>query len=194
MNKTLLRILPAVLAVPMMAFIGTSAEATTTPQVVASIADARTGGFEYDPRPDADSFMRMSYREFVEQKRSLLLPSPYPSTFDWSSDGCSGPGNGFIARAAYKDTFRKPCQQHDFGYRNYGSPESGGLRLSPTRATRQWIDDRLRTEMRRACEQQKGDGGVWSDFWNGAQKRACLIEAEAVYRVVRAEGDEYFWH
>jgi hypothetical protein len=65
--------------------------------------------------------MKKDYNSFVAYKRSV-----HPAPFNWSDDGCSGP---FLIRPVYRSLFNRPCQLHDFGYRNYG----GGLRLGATR-------------------------------------------------------------
>jgi hypothetical protein len=94
-----------------------------------------------DPVPvvRATSIVNSNFHTFMAIKAST------PSPFDWSDDGCSGPtwdaGLPFSA---------DPCRQHDFGYRNFGR----GLQLGRDEAHRSWIDDRLKAELQRSCDER----------------------------------------
>lgn len=127
-----------------------------------------------DTRRQADAIMNMDYRTFIEHKRKHAAPP-----FNWSSDGCSGP-----TPPAQRRLFNGPCQQHDFGYRNYGN----GLRLSSNEATRRWIDDRFLFEMRRLCNNN------FSRWYQRANRRSCLNEARMMWAAVRHGGRHAFYH
>ncbi|OJY41564.1 MAG: hypothetical protein BGP03_20385 [Pseudonocardia sp. 73-21] len=105
-------------------------------------------------------------------------PSPY-NAFNWSDDGCSGREQiGFVSNV-YRNLFNKPCQLHDFGYRNFGK----GLTLSRTEETRAWIDSRFRTEMYRLCETNYAG--------NRLQRGACKTNADIVWATVRNTGGNW---
>ncbi|WP_240662655.1 phospholipase A2 [Streptomyces sp. WAC 06738] len=104
--------------------------------------------------------------------------NPARPPFNWTTDGCSVP-TGY---APYSEVFRPACALHDFGYRNYGGKHE--LKLSPTRETKNWIDDRFRTEMRRICDDR--DGSPLSHL-------TCLNAAEAYYEAVQLGGDSSFF-
>jgi Prokaryotic phospholipase A2 len=99
--------------------------------------------------------------------------------FNWSDDGCSGP---FLIRPVYRSLFNRPCQQHDFGYRNYG----GGLRLGRNENARAWIDGRFLSEMRRLCTSK------WGVL--NPHRHTCLAQAGAVWTGVRHGGRTAFYH
>jgi hypothetical protein len=105
-------------------------------------------------------------------------PSPY-NAFNWSDDGCSGKEQIGFASNAYRNLFNKPCQLHDFGYRNFGK----GLTLGRSEATRAWIDGRLRDEMYRLCDTNYAT--------NRIQRGACKSEAGAVWAAVRNAGGNW---
>jgi Prokaryotic phospholipase A2 len=117
---------------------------------------------------EADRIMRMRYREFDRYKRFV---APWP--FDWSDDGCSGP-----TPQGWRRVFRRACEQHDFGYRNYGKY----LSLGRTDATRGWIDDRFKREMTAICV----DNYL-------VQRNSCLAAAHIMYAAVRAKGRPHFY-
>ncbi|MFE6286498.1 phospholipase A2 [Streptomyces sp. NPDC057877] len=118
-----------------------------------------------DVRQTADLIMNLRYYDFTNH--------PKIPPFNWSNDGCSGPQE-------FKDLFTEACNQHDFGYRNYGH-QYGGLNLSPTRETKDWIDTRFWHEMRQTCIDHHG-GSNW-----------CLGHAKVAYDAVSRFGDEHFW-
>jgi len=122
-------------------------------------------------RGAADSIMDRDYMSFWKYKAKVLHPDP----FNWETDGCSGPEK---IKRVYANLFNKPCQQHDFGYRNYGL-EPGGPQLSPDEDTRAWIDARFSDEMIRLCN--KNFGAVWQTYNN----ILCKGEATHVYAAVR---------
>jgi hypothetical protein len=99
-------------------------------------------------------------------------PSPYHA-FDWSTDGCSG------TPAALRSLFDPACQEHDFGYRNFGK----GLTLGRNEQTRRWIDDRFRAEMKGICNYKYSD---WTQY---ANLQACFAEADGMYAAVRVLSD-----
>ena len=104
-----------------------------------------------------------------------------PGRFDWSDDGCSIPGQGSIdiARAVSK-FFNAACQQHDFGYRNYGKHY---LALNRTDDARKRIDDKLEKELTRAC----------GDVFRGPALRNCNHTANIIWAAVRAGGSDPFY-
>jgi hypothetical protein len=97
-----------------------------------------------------------------------IKPVPYNS-FDWDSDSCSW------TPSSWKKLFDPACQQHDFGYRNFGN----GLTLGRDENTRKWIDDRFVTEMKAICNYRFSD---WTQY---ANLQACFKEADVMYRAVR---------
>jgi Prokaryotic phospholipase A2 len=119
-----------------------------------------TGTALADPplKTRAIGVVSVSYGEFMTIKRSPARDK----VFDWSTDGCSWtpPPWNWEHRAA--------CEQHDFGYRNFGN----GLRLERTESRRAWIDQRFLTEMLRNCRQH---------WWYPN----CVDGAYTMYAVVR---------
>jgi Prokaryotic phospholipase A2 len=124
----------------------------------------------------ADGILAKDYQSFINSKPSLRLIWP-TNQLNWDTDGCSGP---MVIREVYRHLFDKPCQQHDFGYRNYGS----GKKLGRNEATRAVVDGRFHTEMRRLCARQ---------FRPGHERSVCQVAAAGVYRVVRDRGDDHFY-
>jgi len=125
-------------------------------------------------RAQADAYMNMSYTAFIAAKSSRQrLP------FNWTSDGCTNMPSSLASM------FNRPCQQHDFGYRNYGS--RFGYRLGRDEGTRHWIDNRFLHEMQRLCVQR------FSRAYQGANKATCLAQAGAVFAAVRNLGQRYFY-
>jgi len=117
--------------------------------------------------------------QFMQRKADFLAngcatvsacrkPVPY-NGFDWSTDGCSQ------TPASWKPIFDPACQEHDFGYRNFGK----GLTLGRNETTRAWIDDRFRTEMKAICNYKYSN---WSQY---ANLQACFKEADVMYAAVR---------
>lgn len=104
--------------------------------------------------------------------RECKKPSPY-NKFDWENDGCSVPVS------SWKALFYPACQQHDFGYRNFGK----GLLLGRDEGTRRWIDDRFRVEMKAICNYK------FSDWLQYANLQACFKEADIMYAGVRLLND-----
>lgn len=132
-------------------------------------------GFE-QWKQQADKIMSLDYLSFVKYKRSR-----HPKPFNWSDDGCSGPAG---IKKAYRRLFNRPCQQHDFGYRNYGQPD--GLRLGRNEDVRNWIDNRLLQEMRRLCTTN------WGRL--NPKRHTCLTTAGAVWTAVRHGGRDAFYN
>ncbi|MBQ1162165.1 hypothetical protein KBZ21_29485 [Streptomyces sp. A73] len=121
-------------------------------------------------RAEADRLMKLTYRQFAE--------APHRPPFDWTTDGCSVPTGQF----PYSKVFRPVCVQHDFGYRNYGG--NGKLKLDPTRRTKNWIDGRFRTELRRICDHE---------FTDAQRNRNCRNAADTYYLGVQLGGDSAFF-
>ncbi|MEU6575083.1 phospholipase A2 [Streptomyces sp. NPDC046805] len=122
-------------------------------------------------RDQADALMSLPYERFAV--------APHDPPFNWSTDGCSVP-TGY---APYSNVFRPACVQHDFGYRNYGARFA--LRLDPTRAAKDWIDGRFRTEMHRVCDHTYDSAAL-------AHLR-CANAAESYYVAVHLAGDRAFF-
>jgi hypothetical protein len=128
-------------------------------------------------KAQADSIMGMSYSAFDRYSRLRVRP------FNWTSDGCS------YTPPAWADLFRRPCNQHDFGYWNYGhSDGQRGLELGVNENTRAWIDHRLLQEMVRLCNDK------YSAWWRRANKVACVDEAGVMYAAVRNLGRSAYYH
>lgn len=115
---------------------------------------------------DASAIMELTYAEFAE--------APHDPPFDWSSDGCSSP----LPSDPFRETFRPACDQHDFGYRNFGN--TGELKLDPTKDRKKAIDQHFREEMERICADT--DGGA-----------SCMGAARAYFLAVRQFGDSAFF-
>lgn len=115
---------------------------------------------------DASAIMELTYTEFADVA--------HDEPFDWSNDGCSSPVPG----DPYREVFKPACDQHDFGYRNFGS--KGELALDPTEARKAAIDEHFKQEMKRICEDEgKAD--------------ECVNAAEAYYQAVDKFGDSSFF-
>ncbi|MEV0322761.1 phospholipase A2 [Streptomyces sp. NPDC050658] len=114
-----------------------------------------------DVRAEADRIMGLSRWDFVNH--------PHDPPFDWTNDGCTWWPDG---------VFFEACAQHDFGYRNYGNHGATGLSLSPTEATKAWIDERFLNQMRFACNENHPEGST--------QRQWCLGEANVMYDGLRA--------
>jgi len=127
-----------------------------------------------DTKGLADSIMRMDYNTFIQYK-GIRAPRP----FNWSSDGCSWP-----TPASLRHLFNLPCQQHDFGYRNYGN----GLRLGRNGNVRAWIDDRFLTEMRRLCIR------TFYRLYQRGNQATCRGQASAMWTAVRHGGRDAFYN
>jgi len=103
---------------------------------------------EADPSTTARAvnLVDLSYHSFMAAKALAAVP------FDWRDDGCSGPT--WDAALLFSPD---PCRQHDFGYRNFG----GGLGLGRDEAHRRWIDDRLKSELQRSCNERYSGWSAW---------------------------------
>ena len=102
-------------------------------------------------------------------------PLPY-NYFEWTTDGCSGPTGRLPPAGSWSSIFNAPCQQHDFGYRNF----SKNLTLNRTESMRKWIDQRFKTEMDRVCSS-------WSNnTFLDRSKSACYKAASTMYKAVSA--------
>jgi hypothetical protein len=130
-------------------------------------------------RRRADKIMRLPYPAFMKLKRNK---NKRPSWFNWHDDGCSGPR---VIKEAYRHIFNQPCQQHDFGYKNYGQPK--GRKLGRNDKVRKWIDTRFLQEMRRLCHTELR--GLVHPL------ATCLGQARVVYWGVRSpEGRKAFYN
>jgi hypothetical protein len=127
-----------------------------------------------DTKGLADAIMRMDYNTFV-QYAGIQAPPP----FDWSTDGCSSP-----TPASLRRLFSRPCELHDFGYRNYGH----GLRLGANEDVRAWIDGRFLEEMQRLCRDS------FPRWWQQANKATCFTQASGIWSAVRNFGREAFYN
>jgi hypothetical protein len=124
----------------------------------------------------AYAVMQKHYLEFTRFRNDR--PARF-NWFDWSADGCSG---RFNVQVFYRGLFRRPCLQHDFGYRNYGSKR----RLSRNEKTRAWVDWRLKVEMVNLCRRN------WGRF--NPLRHRCLEKAGIVYAGVRNLGRDAFYN
>jgi hypothetical protein len=164
------------LAISAMAFAGTTATA-----LAAAPAPPQSPEVQSDPPPAtnptiarANQIMGLDYAAFDR------LPKNEPP-FDWSNDHCSNPfGDTLPILGDFNDDFSRACDQHDFGYANYGA---GGLQLSMNENTRGWIDDRLLQEMRRICNNEV----PFLDI------PFCHTAATAFYGAVRTFGRSAFY-
>ena len=121
-------------------------------------------------REEADRIMNRTYRQFAV--------APHTAPFNWTNDGCSVP-TGY---APYSKVFRPACVLHDFGYRNYGAKHE--LKLDPTLRTKNWIDGRFRTEMRRICDDR---------YRTPLAHLTCTNAAQAYYLAVQVGGHNSFF-
>jgi len=119
----------------------------------------QTGPAAADPplKNQAISLVSSTYGQFMAAKRSSLRNN----RFDWSTDGCSW------TPPPWNWEHRAPCEQHDFGYRNFGK----GLTLERTESRRAWIDARFLTEMLRNCR----DHWWYPNCTNGAYTMYAVV-------------------
>lgn len=145
--------------------------AATSVAGLATVAPAHASSSRFDR---AVEIMKSSMSDFQATKRSA------PRPFDWRDDNCSVPrGARVLIDNDYLRIFRKACERHDFGYRNFGK----GLELDRTADRRKWIDQRFKADMLRICEQRERKDG-----WD-----ICEASAEKFYGAVRLFGaDEFF--
>lgn len=120
-----------------------------------------TGAGAPTVREQADVIMNLTYEDFAR--------APHTAPFNWTTDGCSVP-SGFTP---YSKVFKPACVLHDFGYRNYGGNHE--LKLSPERETKNWVDGRFRTEMKRICDDR---------YKTPLRHRGCRTAAAAYYEAV----------
>ena len=116
------------------------------------------------PTAQARRLVAMPYDAFLVVKQTA------PATpFDWSSAGCSRTPPEWAA------IFDGPCQQHDFGYRNFGN----GLRLDRTEARRAWVDGRLLAGLRQVCAER----------YRSVRLALCRAKARLMWAAVRTFND-----
>lgn len=109
------------------------------------------------------------------QGGSCRKPAPY-NVFDWTTDGCSW------TPAPARDVFNAACQQHDFGYRNFGK----GPTVGRTEDARAWVDWRFRTELNRLCKKPEVNRPLGGKF-------LCGKVATTMFGVVRNRSDWSDW-
>lgn len=103
-----------------------------------------------------------------------------PPPFDWRDDGCSVPKSiNVVIDNDYLKIFKKACQRHDFGYRNFGK----GLRLDRTESRREWVDKKFKADMDGICDAREASDGI----------DACEFWAEAFFQAVRHQGRDAFF-
>jgi hypothetical protein len=119
---------------------------------------------------EADHIMRLNYREFMRYKRKAVQ---WP--MNWSDDGCTKmPDYG-------RRWFNDACEQHDFGYRNYGKY----LNFGRNERAREAIDGQMYREMRRICEDR---------FTTLSPRHGlCIDTAYAAWRTVRGHAKSHFY-
>lgn len=135
---------------------------------LAGLAGGAPSASAADLEAQATRLVALPYADFIDVKRAT--PAAH---FDWSSDGCSS------TPAEWARTFDGPCQQHDFGYRNFGR----GPVLRRTEAVRAWIDRRLLSEMRRVCAVTLGARR------HASRRIACRAQARLMWAAVRLFND-----
>ena len=116
----------------------------------------------------ARHLVALPYRDFLAAKAGAPV-----QPFDWSSDGCSR------TPPAWAAVFDGPCEQHDFGYRNFGN----GLRLDRTEARRAWVDRRLLAGLREVCSER------YPGMARTAQWLLCRTKARLMWMAVRTFND-----
>lgn len=121
----------------------------------------------------------------------------YPNAIIWDHNGCSVPQklielhDGWVPIGKgldfYSNLFEKSCNRHDFGYRNYGS-HTNGLKLDPTEARRDTIDDRLHHNMDYQCDV------VFSrKYVEAVQRGACHKASDVFYWAVSHFAQSHFF-
>ena len=120
----------------------------------------------------------------------------YSSELNWGNDGCSvpsyiqaAPGLGAVL-SAYGHIFVHSCDRHDFGYRNFGAnTTTPGVhqKFSPTRATKDTIDDRFYSNMKINCDDSFG-GVIKAPL-----RAACKAGAWTFYEAVHLRVDGAFF-
>lgn len=159
---------------PVVALFAVIVAATTTTAAAASTVAQRAEQARY-----ATETVNLGNYQFKQRKADFLAngcttlagcskPVPYDQ-FDWSTDGCSR------TPSSWASLFDPACQEHDFGYRNFGK----GLTLGRNEPTRAWIDDRFHTEMKSICNYKFSN---WTQY---ANLQACFTEADVMYAAVR---------
>lgn len=131
----------------------------------------------------AVAFERVYGSKYGYYKRRYLH-----TAIDWDKNGCSVPksvtstnlhgiplGRGV---AYYSRLFRKSCDRHDFGYRNYGSA-SHGLALDSSSHRRAMIDRRLHRNMDYQCRHH------FDRKFDGIARGACYKASDVFYKMVR---------
>jgi hypothetical protein len=131
-----------------------------------------------------------------------LYPSsrkdPEGHSINWGTNGCSVPQKLLEVELGYRswkgkpikyysDIFRKSCDRHDFGYRNFGS-KANGLELAPTAAGKKAIDDRFMTNMNIQCK-RKFD----RKYVEAVQRGLCYKIADAFHVAVEKFGGKNYF-
>ena len=104
-----------------------------------------------------------SYNAWASAEANRTAWSAY--AFDWSTDYCSSsPDNPFGF------PFKKACQRHDFGYRNYKA-------MGTFSANKSRIDSAFYEDLKRVC-----------NGYSGGTKSSCDGTAWTYYQAVKALG------
>jgi Prokaryotic phospholipase A2 len=127
-------------------------------------------GDRNDLHRQANRAMGMTYREFARYKNRIVQ---WP--LNWNTNGCN------VVRGWPKRFFDKACEQHDFGYRNYGKY----MRFGRNDRTRRWIDERFVDEMYRTCDDHYVDG---LPRW-----KSCIDAADSLWAGVRTGARSHFY-
>ncbi|WP_051470871.1 phospholipase A2 [Patulibacter minatonensis] len=119
-------------------------------------------------------------------------------SINWGTNGCSVPENLANAEFSlagktgkpikyYSDLFEKSCDRHDFGYRNFGS-KSAGLMAAPTKAGKDSIDSRFRSNMKIQCDERFD-----RKYLEAVQRGFCKKVADVFYKAVSTFGGKNYY-
>jgi hypothetical protein len=116
----------------------------------------------------------------------------------WDHNGCSVPEKLLTIHTGpiplgktlgyYSNLFEAACNRHDFGYRNYGSATSGGLKLDPTESRRDSIDSQLHHNMDDVC-----DTHFHHKYLQLAQREACRKASDVFYWAVAHFAQKHYF-
>ena len=103
----------------------------------------------------------------------------WANSFDWTTDGCSTPGN--VEKGRFYN-FHDACVRHDFGYRNLHLLESrfGGGHLYWNETNRKRVDQQFLSDMNSSCSKRS-----WF------VRPVCRAWAKVYYLGVRAFGSSF---
>lgn len=150
---------------------------------VPSAAAAGSKPSRADLRERADYWVEKATVASVQrfQKRPPKLVAD--AYLNWTTDGCSVPGGEKTTK--YERWFTPSCDRHDFGYRNFGKARSSSLALRPTRAQKDKIDTKFKSDMLKFCS----DPPPSFPF----TKTGCKAHAHTFYQAVSRYGDGSFF-